>query len=54
VNEVEQFVLASHLHWALWGLLSAAVSDVEFDFVGYARQRLVKYFELKKKLFGQS
>jgi choline/ethanolamine kinase len=54
VNEVEQFVLASHLHWALWGLLSAAVSDVEFDFVGYARQRLVKYFELKKQLFGQS
>lgn len=25
VKEVDEFVLASHLHWALWGLLSVSV-----------------------------
>lgn len=25
IKEVDEFVLASHLHWALWGLLSVRV-----------------------------
>ncbi|KAG0611795.1 hypothetical protein M758_7G165100 [Ceratodon purpureus] len=46
-EEVKEFVLASHLHWVLWGLLSALHQDVEFDFVGYSKQRFSIYKELK-------
>ncbi|XP_024365805.1 probable choline kinase 2 isoform X2 [Physcomitrium patens] len=52
IKEVDEFVLASHLHWALWGLLSAAHQDVEFDFLRYSQQRFSEYFKLKRELFG--
>ncbi|XP_024397839.1 probable choline kinase 2 isoform X2 [Physcomitrium patens] len=52
VKEVDEFVVASHLHWALWGLLSAAHQDVEFDFFSYSRQRFAEYYRLKHDLFG--
>jgi hypothetical protein len=25
MSEVEEYVLASHLHWALWGIMSVSV-----------------------------
>ncbi|KAJ2015674.1 hypothetical protein GGI10_001989 [Coemansia sp. RSA 2530] len=39
-KEVTPFVPASHLHWGVWGLLQACSSDIEFDYVAYAAQRL--------------
>ncbi|KAJ2048248.1 hypothetical protein H4S04_003948 [Coemansia sp. S16] len=39
-KEVLPFVPASHLHWGVWGLLQACSSDIEFDYVAYAAQRL--------------
>ncbi|KAG0614076.1 hypothetical protein M758_6G149800 [Ceratodon purpureus] len=53
-EEVKEFVLASHLHWVLWGLLSAKYQDVEFDFVGYSKQRLSLYKELKHQSESQT
>jgi choline/ethanolamine kinase len=49
-EEVKEFVLASHLHWVLWGLLSAKLQDVEFDFMGYSKQRFSLYKELKRQI----
>ncbi|KAJ1662987.1 hypothetical protein EV178_005398 [Coemansia sp. RSA 1646] len=39
-REVGFFVPASHLHWGVWGLLQACSSEIDFDYVGYATQRL--------------
>ncbi|KAI8321944.1 kinase-like protein [Martensiomyces pterosporus] len=39
-REVAPFVMASHFHWGIWGLLQACSSDIDFDYVGYAAQRL--------------
>ncbi|KAJ2714393.1 hypothetical protein H4R19_001753 [Coemansia spiralis] len=39
-REVAPFVAASHLHWGIWGLLQACSSEIDFDYVGYATQRL--------------
>lgn len=45
--EVQQAVVAhiplSHLHWGLWGLIQAKQSSVDFDFEGYAAQRLEQF-----------
>jgi hypothetical protein len=44
---------ASHLVWGLWGLIQVKVSDVpDFDFYGYALQRLNAYHAGKKRLLG--
>ncbi|KAJ2648816.1 hypothetical protein IWW40_003616 [Coemansia sp. RSA 1250] len=47
-REIEPFVAASHLHWGLWGLIQAASSDIDFDYVGYATQRLSIFIRLLK------
>ncbi|KAJ1951452.1 hypothetical protein FBU59_000142 [Linderina macrospora] len=39
-REIHPFVAASHLHWGVWGLLQACASEIDFDYVGYAAQRL--------------
>jgi ethanolamine kinase len=38
--EVEIFKKASHLYWGLWGLLQAAISDIEFNYYEYSMKRL--------------
>ncbi|MCO5600887.1 hypothetical protein L7F22_055004 [Adiantum nelumboides] len=44
LEEIESYALVSHLHWALWGILSATFSDIDFDYLEYARQRFQCYF----------
>jgi hypothetical protein len=34
------YLAVSHLHWALWGYIQARISDVDFDFMSYAEQRM--------------
>ena len=48
--ESNQYGLASHLKWALWGIIQAAHSTIDFDYLEYARQRMREYL-LKKPLF---
>ena len=45
VFEMREFALASHVLWGVWGLLQSQLSTIEFDFLGYARQRLNEYFK---------
>ncbi|KAI5062080.1 hypothetical protein GOP47_0022619 [Adiantum capillus-veneris] len=47
MEEVESYTLISHLHWGLWGILSATFSDIDFDYLEYSRQRFQSYFESK-------
>ena len=39
--------LASNLLWGLWGLVQAAHSSIDFDYLDYARIRLDEYFRRK-------
>ncbi|KAJ2079498.1 hypothetical protein H4R24_003731 [Coemansia sp. RSA 988] len=39
-REVAPFIPTSHFHWGIWGLLQACSSEIDFDYVGYAAQRL--------------
>ena len=34
------YLAVSHAHWALWGYIQARSSDVDFDFLAYADQRM--------------
>ncbi|KAF9436966.1 hypothetical protein BGZ76_002417 [Entomortierella beljakovae] len=42
-NEVNKFALTSHIMWGLWGLIQATQSEIEFDYVEYALQRLSEF-----------
>lgn len=50
VEEVECYTLASHLHWGLWGILSSTFSNINFDYLEYARQRCKLYYSSKPSL----
>jgi hypothetical protein len=34
------YLAVSHAHWALWGYIQARSSNVDFDFLAYADQRM--------------
>ena len=51
-EEVKNFTLASHLMWAIWSLVQAQVSKLDFDFVAYANIRFDQYFSRKKSLIN--
>ena len=40
----------SHLFWGIWALMQAEISEIDFDYVTYAHQRISEYFLLKNKL----
>ncbi|KAK8938994.1 hypothetical protein KSP39_PZI010898 [Platanthera zijinensis] len=40
----EQYTLASHLFWGLWGIISQHVNEIDFDYKEYARQRFEQYW----------
>ncbi|BBM97305.1 choline/ethanolamine kinase [Marchantia polymorpha subsp. ruderalis] len=48
VKETDSYRLASHLLWGCWGLISAHTSDIDFNYLEYARQRFQQYYLVKK------
>ncbi|KAJ1848148.1 hypothetical protein IWW55_001256 [Coemansia sp. RSA 2706] len=50
--EVQVFRLASHYYWGVWGLVQASISEIDFDYMDYARMRFDEYFRIKQQLFG--
>jgi len=41
--EANQYGLASHLQWCLWGIIQASNSTIEFNFLEYSAQRFQEY-----------
>ncbi|KAL8166909.1 hypothetical protein V2J09_008408 [Rumex salicifolius] len=54
VESAERYSLANHLFWGLWGLISAYVNKIEFDYKEYARQRFQQYWLKKPIILGIS
>lgn len=50
VQDVENYTLADHLFWGLWGIISEHVNDIDFDYMEYARQRFQQYWRTKPLL----
>ncbi|KAK2646019.1 hypothetical protein Ddye_021214 [Dipteronia dyeriana] len=44
--ETNTFMLASHIFWALWALIQAKMSPIDFDYLGYS---FLRYNEYKKQ-----
>ncbi|CAL9047399.1 probable ethanolamine kinase [Musa acuminata AAA Group] len=47
--ETNTFRLASHIYWALWALIQAKVSPIDFDYLSYF---LLRFHEYKKQKEG--
>ena len=45
IDEANEYALASHLYWGTWGLLQSCLSNLDFDFLAYASQRLRAYYK---------
>ncbi|XP_048409808.1 choline/ethanolamine kinase [Stegostoma tigrinum] len=48
IIEINRYALASHYLWALWAILQAKISTIEFGYLDYALYRLEAYFEQKR------
>ncbi|CAN1120427.1 Probable ethanolamine kinase [Linum perenne] len=47
--ESNVFMLASHIFWALWALIQAKMSPIEFDYLGYFFLRYNEYKRQKER-----
>jgi len=51
---VELFMLPAHLLWAVWAVIQAENSTIDFDFADYALQRLAEFRRWKSLLEKES
>lgn len=49
--ETNIYMLASHLYWALWALIQAKMSPIDFDYLGYFFLRYKEYEKQKDGCF---
>ncbi|KAK7259627.1 hypothetical protein RIF29_25238 [Crotalaria pallida] len=54
LQEVEKYTLANHLFWGIWGIISAQVNKIDFDYKEYAKQRFQEYWARKPYLLISS
>ncbi|KAJ3154955.1 hypothetical protein HDU86_004474 [Geranomyces michiganensis] len=50
--ETHKFMLASHMLWGLWGVMQAAETEIDFDYVGYACERFRQYWKIKDEVMA--
>ena len=44
-QEVQIFALAAHLFWGVWALVQAEISDIDFNYLDYAKIRFDEFFK---------
>ncbi|TQE02342.1 hypothetical protein C1H46_012111 [Malus baccata] len=52
--EANTYMLASHLYWALWGIIQAKFSPINFDYLGYFFLRYNEYKTQKERCFSMA
>lgn len=50
--QVNQFALASHFLWHVWGLIQAEYSTIDFDFLAFASLRHKEYVRRKEEFLA--
>eukprot|EP00899_Mesostigma_viride_P016114 jgi/Mesvir1/24503/Mv21851-RA.1 len=53
VLEANCFGLVSHMFWGLWAIGQAAISEIDFDYLGYSTRRWDAYFCRKDLVLNQ-
>ena len=53
-QEIGRYTLVSHTSWAIWSIVQSNMSDIDFDYVGYAQHRMDGFEYMKKRFFGSS
>lgn len=46
-REANEFALAAHILWSLWGIIQSSTSDIEFGYLEFAHARLGEFYRLK-------
>lgn len=49
-----KYCLASHLFWGVWATIQSVISNIEFDFAGYAQLRFDGYSFHKREFFADT
>ncbi|EPS66866.1 hypothetical protein M569_07911, partial [Genlisea aurea] len=52
--ETNTFMLVAHLYWALWAVIQAKVSPIDFDYLGYFILRYNEYKRRKAQCFSSA
>lgn len=52
--QANQFALGAHFYWAMWALVQAHFSTIDFDFLGYGIARFNEYFRRKDEFLALS
>ena len=52
MDDVQVMTIASHLAWGAWALVQADISDIDYDFMEYARIRFDEMVKLAKEMFN--
>ena len=50
--DTNRFSLCANLKWGIWATVQAKNSNIDFDFLDYARQRLGEYFRRKEQFLA--
>lgn len=50
--QVNQFALASHFLWLVWGLIQAEYSSIDFDFIVFASNRYKEYMKRRDEFLA--
>jgi len=48
-QEIGRYTLVSHLGWAIWSVLMSRLSNIDFDYIVYAKHRIDGYKYFKQK-----
>jgi ethanolamine kinase len=52
-KDVDTFRGIPGFYWGIWALIQAQISQIDFDYAGYAAKRLGEYWDWKKTLGGE-
>ncbi|ESO03956.1 hypothetical protein HELRODRAFT_79532 [Helobdella robusta] len=53
-KQVSKFSLASHIFWAIWAVIQAEHSNIDFNYIEFARKRLDEYEKRKDEFLSLS
>ncbi|KAK8803363.1 hypothetical protein WA158_001057 [Blastocystis sp. Blastoise] len=58
-EDVDKFLDTVHkhtclcvLHWFVWGILESALSEIDWDYFNYAKDKIRYYYEIKQQYYG--
>lgn len=53
MDEVDAFRGVPGFYWGVWALIQKGISQIHFDYAGYAEVRLGEYWDWKKEWEGE-